>query len=302
MKSGSSSADEKTILTETASSLWRGSSKLLKKYIELITYIVHVMDILYIGRLVFVPRSDDVFIVTYPRSGTTWMQMILYQLTTDGGMDIDHINQFSPWFERSISLNIMSGHDLEAMPSPRVFKSHLPYNLTPIGASKKIYIVRNGKDVAVSFYHFYQSHLGFKGSFAEFHDRFMKGKVQYRSWFNHVAGWWEHKDDPNVLFLKFEDMVDDLEGVLKKIIEFCEFDITEERFTEILERCSFSYMKKYEDKFDHINGSIWEKKLKPNSFLRKGVCGGGEEFLTSAQKKLFDREYKKRLGKSGLDY
>src|SRR5262249_49561577 len=49
----------------------------------------------------FVPRPDDIFIVTYPRSGTTWMQMILYQLTTDGNMDIPHIAERCPWFERS---------------------------------------------------------------------------------------------------------------------------------------------------------------------------------------------------------
>jgi len=37
----------------------------------------------------FVPRNDDIFIVTYPRSGTTWLQQILYQLTTDGNMDFE---------------------------------------------------------------------------------------------------------------------------------------------------------------------------------------------------------------------
>jgi hypothetical protein len=44
----------------------------------------------------FVPRPDDIFIVTYPRSGTTWMQMILYQLTTDGDMTFAHIEQVCP--------------------------------------------------------------------------------------------------------------------------------------------------------------------------------------------------------------
>ena len=30
--------------------------------------------------------------------------------------------------------------------------------------------------------------------------------VSYGPWNDHVLRWWEHKDDPNVLFLKFEDL------------------------------------------------------------------------------------------------
>ena len=45
------------------------------------------------------------------------------------------------------------------MPSPRVMKTHLTYSTTPRSAdkdtmSKYIYIARNPKDVAVSYYHF----------------------------------------------------------------------------------------------------------------------------------------------------
>jgi len=80
-----------------------------------------------LARLEFVPRPDDVFIVTYPRSGTTWMQMILYQLTTDGDMDFPHIYEYCPWFERSSR----SALGFEARPSPRLFKSHLTYGKIP---------------------------------------------------------------------------------------------------------------------------------------------------------------------------
>jgi hypothetical protein len=57
----------------------------------------------------YVARPDDIFIATYPRSGTTWMQMILYQLTTDGEMDMPHMAQHCPWFERS--MNSAQGFD-----------------------------------------------------------------------------------------------------------------------------------------------------------------------------------------------
>lgn len=50
-----------------------------------------------IALLAFVPRASDIFIVTYPKSGTNWMQMILYQLTTDGDMErLSHVLEATP--------------------------------------------------------------------------------------------------------------------------------------------------------------------------------------------------------------
>jgi hypothetical protein len=60
--------------------------------------------------------------------------------------------------------------------------------LTPLAT-----IARNGKDVAVSFFHFSRSHHGFRGTFDEFFDRFMWGRVEWGSWFKHVKGWWHHR-------------------------------------------------------------------------------------------------------------
>ncbi len=240
----------------------------------------------------YVPRPDDIFIVTYPRSGTTWMQMILYQLTTEGSMDIPHIAQCSPWFERSLK----AGKGFDALPSPRIFKSHLSYRQIPKGPCKYIYVARNGKDVAVSYFHLYQSHNGYKGTFEEFFDLFLCGKVEFGSWFQHVRGWWRRRDDPNVLFLHYEDLLGDLEGCLRKIIAFCGFEIPPERFPSILERCSFSFMKKHEMQFDHLTGTLWEQGLQFNAFLRQGKAGSWKEQLDGRQEARFDRVYHKHLG------
>ena len=48
-------------------------------------------------KLLFDEREDDIYITTYPKSGTTLMQMIIYHLTTDGSMDFNHIYDVSPW-------------------------------------------------------------------------------------------------------------------------------------------------------------------------------------------------------------
>ncbi len=244
----------------------------------------------------FVPRPDDIFIVTYPRSGTTWMQMILYQLTTDGDMDFTHISEVVPWFER-FSLN---RKDIEALPSPRIFKTHLPYKgmlmSIPKGPCKYIYLARNGKDVTVSYFHFYTSHLGFRGTFSEFFDRFMRGKVKYGSWFKHVAGWRAHRDDPNILFLEYEDLIRDLAGSIQIIADFCGFEVPPEKLPVILERSSFAFMKKHENKFDHAMELFLDHGIQLGLFLRKGQINYAKEYLNSQQEALFEREFEKWLG------
>lgn len=74
-------------------------------------------------RMVIEPRLDDIYIVTYPRSGTTWLQMILYQMMTRGEMSFAHISQVIPFFDRAL----LSRTNFAALPSPRVFKTHLSF-------------------------------------------------------------------------------------------------------------------------------------------------------------------------------
>lgn len=277
-------------MKKIGASFLKAVSALSKGGIDLLTGLARVSDLMRHGHLEFVPRNDDIFLVTYPRSGTTWMQMILYQLTTDGNMDFPHICRVSPWFERFLTMDVMGAKELENFPSPRIFKTHLSYGWIPKTPCKYIYVVRNGKDVAVSYYHFYVSHLFFKGSFSDFFEQyFMKGNVQYGLWFGHVAEWLENKDRLDLLILRYEDLVKHMEDSLHKIISFCGLEIPPERFPEIMARCRFDFMKQHEEKFDHITGMIWEKGYKKSSFLRKGQTGGGNLLLTSEQEKVFEQ-------------
>lgn len=246
------------------------------------------------GLLEFRSRVDDVFVVTYPRSGTTWIQMILYQLTTDGRMDFAHISQVCPWFERSLALGTMDARDFDALPSPRVFKSHLPYNWLPRGC-RYIYITRNGMDVAVSYYHLYRSHLGFEGSFSDFFDRFMRGQVQYKSWFKHVAGWRARSGDPDVLFVRYEQMLSDLEKVVAGVAEFCGLELSAGKLEQVLGKCSFEFMKRHQAKFDHSTRVLMDRGIRLNSFIRQGTNGNGSGWLTSRQKDRFRRELEKPM-------
>jgi hypothetical protein len=69
---------------------------------RLLAHAVHRLNLLS-GELLFVPRPGDLYIASYPRSGTTWLQMIVYHLMTNGDMSFDHISAVIPFFERSLS-------------------------------------------------------------------------------------------------------------------------------------------------------------------------------------------------------
>ncbi|MBF0153450.1 MAG: sulfotransferase domain-containing protein [Magnetococcales bacterium] len=282
---------------KSANALLRGISTSLKSIAGLIDVAAGQIDLKRTIAFEFDARGDDIFVVTYPRSGTTLMQMMLYQLTTDGNMDFQHINGVAPWFERRILSNPEAAMRYFAtLPSPRVFKSHLPHSDTPKSRGRYIYVMRDGQDVLVSYYHFYRSHLSFQGSFDEFFEAFMKGQVQFQSWFQHVRGWWQHRHDPRVLFLRYEEVIADLAGSIRTVAGFCDIDIDPERFPVILERCGFPFMKRHEEKFDHTTGLALDRGYQLNAFIRQGKKGQGEGFLTRPQLERLTRKVQEELG------
>ncbi|XP_026547181.1 amine sulfotransferase-like [Notechis scutatus] len=155
-------------------------------------------------------QDDDIFIITYPKSGTVWTQnivsLILYESHRDGTENITLIDRI-PWLEYNIFQV-----DLTSRPSPRVTCSHLPYYLVPKGLRNKrakiIYVYRNPKDILVSMYHFHKISVTLETpkDFDTFLEKFLAGKVGNSLWLDHIEGWCTHKDDFNILFLSYEEM------------------------------------------------------------------------------------------------
>jgi hypothetical protein len=253
------------------------------------------------GRMELEVRPTDVFISSYPRSGTTLTQWILYLLTHDEQPDPAHLTKVSPWFERSLAIGELAGSDLERFPSPRVFKSHLPRQWLPDGA-RYIYVERDGLDVLVSYFHFYRAYLGFEGSLDEFHRRFMDGRVQYGSWFEHVAEWRERASDPDVLIVRYEDMLSDRKASIERMVEFLGWQRDERRVDRAVIESSFDAMKRRESVFDHATALLLERGVSPESFLRAGESGRGPSELTDAQvREIRERSSKgRRLAIRGL--
>jgi hypothetical protein len=246
------------------------------------------------GRTEFRVRDEDVYIVSYPRSGTTWMQFMLLRLA-GRTPDFSHISQASPWFERSLAIGTMTAADFESFPSPRILKSHLPYGWLP-RAGRYIYVWRDGCDVALSYFNFYRSHLGFRDDFATFFRRFLHGDLQYRSWFSHVAGWTAHAGDPGVLLVRYEDLHKDRAAVLRQVTAHLGMLVDEDRLTRVLAETSFEAMKATESKFDHSTALLLERGMASNAFLRRGRTGEGASRLNAEQRSAFDERMRTSQG------
>ena len=160
-------------------------------------------------------RDDDV----YPKAGTTWTQYIVHLIHNGGKDDGKKISDAVPWIETGTSDTSVTADDLTP---PRAFKSHMPYermlcglpNSTPC---KYIYVARNPKDLATSFYHHYRAYHVPGMEWKEFFEYFL---VEFGDYFDHVLSWWAHKDDDNVLFIKFEDLKQDPVTTIAQIATF----------------------------------------------------------------------------------
>ncbi len=252
--------------------------------------------------LSFKVRPDDIFIVTYPRSGTTWAQMIVYQLLSDGEMDFEHISEKCPWLERLPHHNRLDAAELR---SPRMFKSHLKYAHIPKDPnSRYIYVARDGLDVAISFHHHYKELFNYPKDFDGFFEDFLNGRVQGGKWSDHVKAWWSNSKDLNVLFLTFEEMKADLPKVVEQIADFCEVELDEQRKARVVERSGFSYMKAHEDKFEHVTEVLWEGNLrsKTGRFIREGKSGHGAARVTQEQLLRFQRATEDLVSETGLRF
>ena len=266
-------------------------SVLLNRLAHRIQKTCNILDWIRFRHLEHESRPSDIFIVSYPRSGTTWLQMVLYQLTSDGEMNFAHISQFVPWFERMARSNVRSVYGEDGK-RRRIFKSHMRFSgslwSVPKGPCRYIYVIRNGADVAVSYYHFYRTHFRFRGTFDEFFEKFKQGRVHYGSWFEHVSDWLAQRDNPRVLIVRYEELTSDLAGGIRRIAQFCDIQIAPADLPRILERCSFEFMKQHQRQFDLVAENMRELGAERDAFIRKGSVGEGAVVLSAEQRKVFE--------------
>lgn len=258
----------------------------------------------------FQARPDDLLIATYPKSGTTWISEIVDMIYNDGNVEQckrDSIYNRVPFMELIVPGMLNGVQQLDKMPSPRLVKTHLPVQLLPesfkISNCKIIYVARNAKDVAVSYYHFYQMAKMHPepGTWDEFLEKFVEGKVSFGSWYDHVKGWWEKRKSLPILYLFYEDMKEDPKRELWRVLQFLEKEVSEEVFHRILHHTSFQEMQKNTTtNYKDVPVAAMDHSVSP--FMRKGISGDWKNYFTVAQNERFDEDYAEKMKDSTLAF
>lgn len=221
------------------------------------------------------PRDDDIIVNTVYKSGTVWTLQIANELVWQGRESErpKPLGTLSPWVDFRLTSKITFDH-FNNVAHRRVFKSHLPLDgLRFFPQCKYLYVARGGLDVAMSWWNHYSSAKGLRdvvnntpgrrggrqgpelpepqeNLHAFFRDWISKGWFDgeedgypFWSFTHHAATWWKHRHLPNIMFLHYNDLKEDLPGMMRKIAAFLEIPILEDRWNETVRHCTFEYMK-----------------------------------------------------------
>ena len=259
-------------------------------------------------------RDDDIIIGTYAKSGTTWTQQIVSQLIFQGAEGLE-VAEMSPWLDLRIPPKEVKLPAVEAQQHRRFLKTHLPVDALVFSPKAKyLYIGRDGRDVVWSMYNhhananelWYQAlndTPGRKGPpierpsadirqyFLDWLDR--DGHPFWPFWEN-IRSWWEIRHLPNVLLLHFAELKADLPGQIRRIAAFLDIPIDESRFEQIVEHCSFDYMKRNATKTVPLGGAFWDGGA--TTFVHKGTNGRWRDRLTPEDCARYERVAVEQLG------
>lgn len=226
--------------------------------------------------------KDDTFIVSYPKSGNTWMRFILSNLLYSNEADVNFhtAKDFIPDFE-------VHKNEVSKLSRPRMMKSHAVYNSN---FSNVIYLVRDVRDVYISYYHYVLKTLPNGTSLSKF---IRDADNATDNWSNHFNSWKTNKKS-RILYIKYEDLLENPQNEIQRVVDFLEIACTEEEIAQAIEKSSFENMSNIEDEKGRpfLND---KHKANATKFIRSGKKGEWRNVLSNDDIEFLNTRHKDLL-------
>ncbi|KAB0794482.1 hypothetical protein PPYR_12482 [Photinus pyralis] len=268
-------------------------------------------------------RDEDIIVASFPKSGTTWIQEMVWLIkhrVSLTGSEIDICERF-PMLEMCSLMESRNAEEyvekhfikslqyIDEQKGQRFIKTHLPLCLLPkqlkngTKQPKVIYAIRNPKDVFTSYYHHGHVMHGWKPNMEDFAKVYLGDKVLFGPYWKHVFGFYNMRHLPNFLIIKYEDMKKDITGVIEKVCHFLGEDpLTEEQLELLRERIDFKFMKNNRA----VNYKRFVEAGRKNNpdvtdFMRSGTVGNYREEMSDELISKFDEWIKRNISNTDFD-
>lgn len=227
------------------------------------------------GRNFFV-HPDDTFLVSYPKSGSTWARFLLAALAhPNETVSFANIDELLP------SISSRSKRALRNHSRPRLIKSHEYFDAR---YPTVVYLVRDPRDVVLSQYRFFLKRGAIDDGYAldRFVTRFIAGDLNtYGSWGENVGTWLAARQgSKQFLLLRYEDMLQETGQELRRVADFLGLDVAQEHIARCVEQGSVERMRDLEKK----QGDQWvttKGKRKDVPFVGAAKAGGWKSGLSA---------------------
>jgi hypothetical protein len=224
----------------------------------------------------FAVFPDDIMIVSYPRSGNTWTRFLIANLVhPNEAVTFENIERLIP------DTSAISNRALKKVPRPRLIKSHEYFDHR---YPKVIYIVRDPRDVALSYYDFDRKyrHISDDYPLERYIDEFVAGKLKssdWGTWGENVGSWTSTRGNrADFLLLRYEDMLADTPRELARIAEFLRLSPSLEKIAAAIKASSADRMRELERLQEH-QWVATKKRRKDIPFVRTASAGGWKKNL-----------------------
>ena len=271
----------------------------------------------------FQALDQDIILASTPKSGTTWLKALLFSISNrtrythlDSPLLTTNPHDLVPHFEAAV-FSDPPAVDLSKIRSPRLFATHIPFASLPDSIVKHskcriVYISRNPLDTILSFWHFTTKndvvcHDSPEWNIEKYVETFCKGETEFGPFWDHVLGFWKAslEKPEKVLFLKYEDMVEDTASQVKRLAEFIGFPFSEEESSggvieQIVELCSLRNLKELDVNKHGKTRLVFG--LDNKIFFRKGQVGDWINHLSPAMVESVNKVIQEKLRGSGLTF